>query len=226
MVADRALAAAERSGDPVAIGAASRRVAKSLAYQQQPEAAAEFAVGAARRLTGALGNSGAIGLSTLGMLYLNAAIATAAMERSAATVQQAADHVAEAGEVAARQGADLDEDYTQFGPTNVGLHRVDVLARFEDGWSALEASDSLDASAVAGLSKERQAQHLISMARAALLTRRKDDAARSLVEAAQLAPEEVVGRQSTVDLIADVLGATAVPGWELRKLAVRCGLPA
>ncbi|WP_406417426.1 hypothetical protein OH809_35390 [Streptomyces sp. NBC_00873] len=31
MVADRALAAAERSGDAVAIGAASRRVAKSLA---------------------------------------------------------------------------------------------------------------------------------------------------------------------------------------------------
>ncbi|MFB6950164.1 helix-turn-helix domain-containing protein [Streptomyces niveus] len=226
IVADRALVAAERSGDAVAIGAASRRVAKSLAYQQQPEAAAEFAISAAHRLTGALEASGSIGLSTLGMLYLNAAVATAALERSTETVQRAADHIDQADEVADQQGADLDEDYTQFGPTNVGLHRVDVLARFEDGWSALEASDSLDASAVAGLSKERQAQHLISMARAALLTRRKDDAARSLVEAAELAPEEVVRRQSTVDLVADVLGATAVPGLELRQLAERCGLPA
>lgn len=226
IVADRALVAAERSGDAVAIGAASRRVAKSLAYQQQPQAAAEFAVRAAHRLTAALEASGSIGLSTLGMLYLNAAVATAALERSTATVQRAADHIDQADEVADQQGADLDEDYTQFGPTNVGLHRVDVLARFEDGWSALEASGSLDASAVAGLSKERQAQHLISMARAALLTRRKDDAARSLVDAAELAPEEVVGRQSTVDLVADVLGATAVPGLELRQLAERCGLPA
>ena len=46
------------------------------------------------------------------------------------------------------------------------------------------------------------------------------------MEAARLAPAEVVGRQSTVDLLADVVGATPVPGGELRRLATRCGLPA
>ncbi|MFD7861888.1 helix-turn-helix domain-containing protein [Streptomyces sp. NPDC059783] len=226
VVADRALAAAERSGDAVAIGAASRRVAKSLSYQHRPQAAVDFAIGAARRLSSDLEAAGPLGLSTLGMLYLNAAIAAASMERSTPAVKEACDHVDEAAEVAAQQGADLDEDYTQFGPTNVVLHRIDVLARFEDGWSAMEACEPLSAEAIGGLSKERQAQHLITMARASLLTRKKEAAATSLLEAARLAPEEVVGRQSTVDLLADVVGATAQPGEDLRRLAARCGLPA
>ncbi|MFF1348525.1 helix-turn-helix domain-containing protein [Streptomyces sp. NPDC058322] len=226
VVADRALAAAERSGDAVAIGAASRRVAKSLTYQQQPRAAVDFAIGAARRLSTDLEASGPLGLSTLGMLYLNAAIAASSLDRSADAVRQASEHVDQAAEVADQQGADLDEDYTMFGPTNVGLHRVDVLTRFEDGWSAIEAADGLEDEALYGLSKERQAQHLITMARAQLLTRRKETAAASLIEAARLAPEEVIGRQSTVDLVADVVGATPVPGGDLRRLAARCGLPA
>ncbi|WP_393063832.1 hypothetical protein [Streptomyces sp. LN549] len=155
MAADRALAAAERSGDAVAIGAASRRVAKSLSYQQQPQAAVDFAIGAARRLSSDLEASGSLGLSTLGMLDLNAAIAAATLERSTAAVREAVEHVDEAAEVADRQGADLDEDHTKFGPTNVVLHRVDVLARFEDGWSALEAGEPLGVEAIGGLSKER-----------------------------------------------------------------------
>lgn len=226
VVADRALSAAERSGDPVAIGAASRRVAKALAYQGRPEAARDFAVSAARRLQEDLAAAGSMGLSTLGMLYLSAAISSAASERSTAAVAQATSLVDHAGEVAEQQGVDLNEDWTAFGPTNVGLHRVDVLARFEDGWSALEAAESVDAAALAGLTRERKAQHLITMARAQLLTRRKSEAAKSLLRADKLAPEEVRRRKSTVDLVADVVGATPVPSGELRALAARCALRA
>ncbi|MFB7916646.1 hypothetical protein [Streptomyces sp. NPDC056061] len=64
------------------------------------------------------------------------------------------------------------------------------------------------------------------MARAQLLARRKESAAESLIEAVRLAPEEVIGRRSTVDLVADVVAVTPVPGSGLRRLAVRCGLPA
>ncbi|MFJ3088991.1 helix-turn-helix domain-containing protein [Streptomyces sp. NPDC086838] len=226
VLADRALAAAERAGDPVAIGAASRRVAKSLANQQQPQAAVDFAIGAARRLHGDLAAAGPLGLSTLGMLYLSAAISAAAMERTTAGVRDAIGHVDEAAEVADQQGADLNADWTNFGPTNVGLHRVDVLARFEDGWSALEASEAMDGAAVQRMAQERRAGHLITMARAQLLTRKKDAAAASLVEAARLAPEEFRGRPSTVNLVKDVVGAIAVPSGELRALAARCGLQA
>ncbi|MGW6289430.1 helix-turn-helix domain-containing protein [Streptomyces sp. NPDC055107] len=226
VVADRALAAAERAGDPVAIGAASRRVAKSLSNQQQSAAAVEFAIGSARRLHDDLTAAGPLGLSTLGMLYLSAAISASSMGRTQDRVREAVEHVDKADEVAGQQGADMNADWTNFGPTNVGLHRVDVLARFEDGWSALEAADGLDGGAVQGLKAERQAGHLITMARAQLLTRKKEAAAASLVEAARLAPEEFKGRPATVNLVKDVVGATAQPSWELRALAARCGLQA
>jgi transcriptional regulator with XRE-family HTH domain len=226
VVADRSLAAAERSGDPVAIGAASRRVAKSLTYQSRPDAAVEFAIGAARRLEQDLTAAGPLGLSTLGMLYLNAAIAASSLERSTAAVAAASTHVDRAAEVADRQGADLNEDWTAFGPTNVTMHRVDVLARFEDGWSALEAAEGLEPAALGASTRERRAQHLITMARAQLLTRHKEPAVAALLEAETLAPEEVRGRQSTVDLVADLVGAVPLPSGELRGLAERCGLTA
>ena len=226
LAADRALAAAEQSGDPVQIGAAARRVAKSLVYQQRPETAVEFATTAARRLTAGLVEQGPLGLSTLGMLYLSAALAASSQERTTARVRTASGFVDEAADVAKRQGADLNMDWTMFGPTNVGLHRVDMLIRFEDGWSALEAAGDLDKEALGKMTRERQAGHHVGMARAALLTRRKDQAAKELLEADKLAPEEVEGRPDTVGLVKDVVGATANPGGELRALAERCGLRA
>jgi transcriptional regulator with XRE-family HTH domain len=226
LAADRALVAAERSGDPVQIGAAARRVAKSLVYQQRPETAVEFATAAARRLADDLAEQGTLGLSTLGMLYLSAALAASSQERTTSRVRAASGYVDEAGEVAARQGADLDEDYTQFGPTNVVLHRMDVLLRFEDGWSALQTAAELDPEALGGMTRERQAGHRVAMARASLLTRHKDDAAKALLDADELAPEEVRGRPDTINLVKDVVGATPNPGGELRALAERCGLRA
>lgn len=226
LAADRALAAAEQSGDPVQIGAAARRVAKSLVYQKRPQAAVEFAAAAARRLSDDLTERGPLGLSTLGMLYLSATIAASSEERTTARVRAAGAYVDEAGDVADRQGADLNEDWTMFGPTNVGLHRVDMLVRFEDGWSALEAADDLDPEALGKMTRERKAGHRVTMARASLLTRRKDDAAQALLEAEALAPEEVRGRPDTVHLVQDVVGATPNPGGELRALAERCGLRA
>ncbi|WP_432187903.1 helix-turn-helix domain-containing protein [Streptomyces sp. Tue6028] len=226
LAADRALAAAERSGDPVQIGAAARWVAKSLVYQQRPGQAVEFATAAARRLCDGLAERGSLGLSTLGMLYLSAALAASSEERTSARVRAASGYVDEAADIADRQGADLNEDWTMFGPTNVGLHRVDMLVRFEDGWSALEAADALDGQALAGMTRERQAGHHVAMARASLLTRHKDDAAVELVKADKLAPEEVRNRPDTVNLVKDLIGATAAPSSGLRALAERCGLRA
>jgi hypothetical protein len=160
------------------------------------------------------------------MLYLSAALAESSQEKTAARVRAAGGHVDEAGEVAARQGADLDKDYTQFGPTNVVLHRVDMLLRFEDGWSALDAATGVEPEALAGMTRERQAGHRIAMARASLLTRCKDDAAKALLEADGLAPEEVRSRPDAVDLVKDVVGVMAGPGPGLRALAERCGLRA
>jgi hypothetical protein len=226
VAADRALAAAERSGDPVAIGSASRRVAKSLMYQGCSAAAVRFATSTARRLAEDLTARGPLGLSTLGMLYLNAAVAASDQERSRGAVSGAEAMLAEAEEAARRQGGDRNEDWTAFGPTNVVLHRCDVLTRFEDGWSALDAAHGLDPEAFAAMTRERRAQHLISMARASLLTRHKETAVKELLEAERLAPEEVHGPPATVNLVKDLLQAMPVPSGELRLWAQRCGLQA
>lgn len=226
LAADRALAAAERSGDPVQMAAAARRVAKSLVHQQRPEAAVAFATATAERLSADLTGQGSLGLSTLGMLYLSAALAASSQERTTARVQAASGYVDEAEELAKRQGGDLDEDFTQFGPTNVGLHRVDALLRFEDGWSALRAAADIEPEALARLSRERQAGHHVAMARAWLLTRRKEEAAAALLKADELAPEEVRSRPDTVNLLKDVVRTTANPAPGLRALAERCGLQA
>lgn len=226
LAAERALAAGERAEDPVVIGAASRRVVKSLMYQHRPSAAVQFATSAANRLRSDLSRMGPLGLSTLGMLYLTAAVASSARARTTASVNAATTLVEEAEEAARSQGEDRNEDWTAFGPTNVHLHRVDVLVRVEDGLSALEAADALDAGAFATLTRERRAQHLISTARASLLTRRKNEAAASLLEAERLAPEEVRSRPTAVRLVQDIVGVTPVPTGELRALAQRCGLRA
>ncbi|MFD4833446.1 hypothetical protein ACFWPV_26865 [Streptomyces uncialis] len=167
-----------------------------------------------------------MGLSTLGMLYLNAAVAASGMDRSSDAVRSATALIDEAADVAHQQGADLNADWTSFGPTNVALHRVDVLVRFEDGWSALKAAGGLGDEAVGNLSKERRARHQVSIARAQLLTRGKDAAVEALLSADALAPEEVRGRPSTVNLVKDVLGVHPQPSVALRRLAQQCGLHA
>ncbi|MFH9892316.1 hypothetical protein ACH4OQ_19935 [Streptomyces luteogriseus] len=202
------------------IGAAARRVAKSLVHQQRPAAAVEFATAAARRLAYDLTGCGSLGLSTLGMLYLSAALAESSQERTPGRIAAAGGY----GGVAARQGADLDEDYTQFGPTNVTLHRMDVLLRFEDGWSALEAAEDARPEALAGMTRERQAGHRVAIARASLLTRRHGAAAAALLQADELAPEEVRGRPETVVLVKDVVRVAQGPQPALRTLAEHCGL--
>ncbi|WP_257574354.1 helix-turn-helix domain-containing protein [Streptomyces sp. JJ66] len=226
VAADRALAAAEIAADPVAIAAASRRVTKNISRQGRPGAAVVFASTTANRLRADLETRGPEGLSTLGMLYLSAAIAATGNARSPDAINAMQNLIGEAEDVADQQGEDLNADWTSFGPTNVTLHQIDALTRFEDGWSALEAASSLDAESLAALSRERRARHLITEARANVLTRRPDAAVQAVVTANALAPEEVQGRPSTVSLVKDLLGASPAPGRELRNLAQRCGLRA
>lgn len=128
--------------------------------------------------------------------------------------------------MAGQQGADLDEDYTQFGPTNVELHRTDMLLRFDDGYSALETLAGLDPEAVDALSRERKAGRRIAKARASLLTRHRDDAVDEILEADRLAPEEVESRPDAINLVKDILATSPQPSRALRQLAERCGLQA
>ncbi len=66
-------------------------------------------------------------------------------------------------------------------------------------------------------------RHLVTTARAAALTRRREDAVRDLLEAERLAPEEV-RRPSVARLVGELIELVPTPGPELTGLARRCGL--
>jgi hypothetical protein len=186
LCADRALAAAERAGDPVAIAA------------------------------------GADGLATLGMLYLVAAVAGTGEGRSPVAVRATDERIAAAAEVAERQ-PDPGADFTGFGTANVALHRVDTLLRLDDAYTAVEVAQRLEPGAVEALGRERQARHLVTIARARALTRERTHAERALLEAERLAPEEV-RRPAVAQLVGELLELAPSPSAELTGLASRCGL--
>lgn len=222
LAAERALSAAEASGDVVAVGASARRVARGLIHQQRHAAACDYATSTAAMLRSDLEAAGTRGLSTLGMLYLVAAVGATGDGRSPRAVSAATDRMGEAEEVAEHQGEE-GADFTNFGPTNVQLHQVDVLLRLDDAWSAVEAARRIDSAAVSGLGREHRARHLVTTARAAALTRRRDDATRDLLVAERLAPQEVM-RPSVAQMVAQLMELVPSPGPELRGLAQRCGV--
>ncbi|KAB8166985.1 helix-turn-helix domain-containing protein [Streptomyces sp. 3MP-14] len=225
LAADRALAAAHQSGDPVVIGSASRRVARGLIHQQRHATATEYATAQADALRPVLERAGTPGLSALGMLYLVAAVGASGSERSQAAVSVATDRLDAAAEIAERQGDRPAEDFTAFGSTNVALHEVDVLLRLDDAWAAVEAGRRITTEDLARLNRERRARHLVTKARALALTGRREEATAALVAAERLAPEEV-RRPAVVGVVRELLLLVPSPGAELRGLAERCGLRA
>ncbi|ONK14888.1 helix-turn-helix transcriptional regulator [Streptomyces sp. MP131-18] len=225
LAADRGLTAATRSGDPVVIGGASRRVARGLIHQQRHAEATEYATTQADALRPVLERAGTPGLSTLGMLYLVAAVGASGSGRSPAAVSTATDRIYAAAEVADQQGDEQAEDFTAFGSVNVALHEVDVLLRLDDAWAAVEAGRRVTPENLAHVHRERQARHLVTKARALALTRRREEAVAALGEAERLAPEEV-RRPAVVSVVKELLVLVPSPGGELRGLAGRCGLRA
>ncbi|NED04837.1 XRE family transcriptional regulator, partial [Streptomyces sp. SID6648] len=73
----RAVAAAERSENPVIMASAARHLGDAMTNHGQAEAAAQFVLASAQRLQDELLRAGPEGFSVLGMLYLKAAMAAA-----------------------------------------------------------------------------------------------------------------------------------------------------
>jgi transcriptional regulator with XRE-family HTH domain len=218
--ADRAVIAAERSGDELIIGAAARQLAHALLASGQHQAAADLATAAAQRLADRLLAAGVQGLSIYGMLFLKAAVATAGLGDASTTGAL----LAEAATTADRMGIDANALWTGYGPTNCLLHRVSTQVQLSDGAAALAAVDAIDPVALAALPRERQAAHLLDVAHAQTLTGCRDNAAATLLRAERLAAQEVHSRPYARTVIADLV-RMAVPGpsFELRSLAQRAG---
>ncbi|WP_098019143.1 helix-turn-helix domain-containing protein [Streptomyces sp. b62] len=232
---NRAVAAAERSEDPVIMGLAACHLSDAMTHHGQAPAATAFAVAAAGRLTSDLVTAGADGLSVLGTLYLKAAMAQASAAQSAPDTRaatavpvhldQANDYAAQLGDgggVPATFGA---RTWTSFGATNVGLYRVAASVQLSEGEDAVTAAGDISVAARAALPRERRAHHLVDLARAYQQVGRREKAVDTLLDAEREAKEEVLCRPRTKQLVEDLrlLGVGGAEG-RLQALAGRCGL--
>ncbi|MFE2314134.1 helix-turn-helix domain-containing protein [Streptomyces sp. NPDC059441] len=228
----RAVAAAERSQNPVIMASAARHLGDAMTMHGQAAAATQFILTAAGRLHDDLLRSGPEGYSVLGMLWLKAAMAAAAAaeaddrhpERHARRVP---DFLGEADDHAGRLGGDANHLYTAFGPTNVALYRVAAHVQLSEGADAVAVAAGIPDPAFDALPRERRAHLLADRARAETQAGLREDAVATLLEAEELAPEEVRCRPRTRALVEDLrlLGVPPSVQGRLRLLADRCGLP-
>lgn len=220
--ADRAVMAAERSGDAVAIAGAARHLCDAMFHRGNSREAVDFAIATATRHERDLVRNSQ-GLSVLGMLYLKASMAAAHAE-----LRRDVPELLGAAETAAgRLGVDGNALWTAFGPTNVHIHRVSALVRMNDGAEAVAAAAQIEQTGLNALPRERRALHLVDVARGLTQAGLREEAVTKLLEAEREAPEEVHCRPRTRRLVEDLrlLGAGSAEG-RLRGLAGRCGLPA
>ncbi|MYR41272.1 helix-turn-helix domain-containing protein [Streptomyces sp. SID5910] len=227
----RAVAAAERSGDPVIMASAARHLADAMTAHGQAAAAVTFVTAAANRLQGDLVQSGPEGLSVLGMLWLKAAMAQAAAAEADdhspdALARAVPGFLDQADEHAEHLGRDDNLLWTSFGPTNCALYRVAAHVQLSEGADAVAVAADIPAASLAGLPRERRAHLLTDRAIAEKQAGQREDAVDTLLDAEKLAPEEVVCRPRTKRLVEDLrlLGVGSAEG-RLRGLADRCGLP-
>ncbi len=201
VAADRGIQVAEQTGDLTLIGSAARRVAHALSATHQSDDAVELVKSAASRLEPHLGSADPAFVSAYGMLLLKGSIAAARLDQ-AADVRDLQD---EALTVAARLETDLNEHWSAFGTTNVLVHRVSALADMQSGGRVIEAAADISYGDMMHLPRERRASHLLDITRGHLQAGQRDEAAAALLDADQLAPEEVRCRDLTRQIITDLV---------------------
>lgn len=222
LAAERALAQAERVGDPLLISDAARRVAHGLMATGHPEDALALIRADIDRLDPGLATADAEYLSVYGMLPLMGSVIAGRTGDHGAV----RDLLALGRTTAARLGGDANHHWTAFGPTNVSVHRTSVMADIGDGQLAVDAAAAIGPGSLANLPRERRASHLLDVARGHALAGRRDEAVAYLEAADTVSPQEIRARPAARELVDELLHDW--PGRApaaLRQLASRIGLP-
>jgi transcriptional regulator with XRE-family HTH domain len=197
IAADRAIAAGERCEDRGLIMAGQYRMAHTFVDSAELGLARHVlrqAIGIAPQLSEST-DPGLVSLTGASALLL------AVLEARAENGEEARRNLRVAGTLAGYVGADRNEYGTEFGPTNVALHRVHVEVELGNAGEALELARSVDAR---GLSPERQARFLVDLARAHAERRALRAAVAALEEAEAIAPGEIRGLRRVRELVGDL----------------------
>ena len=216
VAADRAIHAAELSGQPLAACAGVFRLVQAFVRLKRFDQAEHAATTAVRALT-LHTDEGATpeGLSVLGSLHLVLALVHA----RAGQRNEARKEIANARTVARRLGEDRNDFNLEFGPTNVEIQAVSTAVELGDAGEALDIGHDIDAS---GLSAERRSRLLMDMGRAYTQRRQIGEAVDCLLRAEELAPESVRGHVAARSAIRElVLIADRSASPELLGLAER-----
>lgn len=214
IAADRAMAAAERAGNPLLVAAGAYRLVFVFINARHYDQAEETARTAAEALQPMAEQDDPHVMSLWGGLTLQRAVVAARVNDPDLAYSQ----LERASQVAGRLGEGRGEYDTEFGPANVRLYEIAVAVELGDAGRALRAAQAVDAS---GLSAERRARMLIDVARAHAQRRQVGEAVAALLQAEAITPEQVRGHALVRQLVADLLTMQDRPGAELRGLATR-----
>jgi tetratricopeptide (TPR) repeat protein len=212
IAADRAIAAAGRTGRPELVAAGAYRQVFVFLAARSLDQAEETARTAADAIALLAVRGEAAAVSLLGGLTLQRAVIAARRGDADAAYR----HLDEARVLAGRLGAGRGDHHTEFGPVNVVLHEVAIAVELGDAGRALRTAAGLDTS---GLSPERRARLLLDVARAHAQLRQPAEATAALLEADGLTPEQVRSHGLARQLATDLLGWLQPPPAELRELA-------
>ncbi|MFD7136952.1 helix-turn-helix domain-containing protein [Streptomyces sp. NPDC059894] len=119
-----------------------------------------------------------------GQLHLGGAV----MAGRAHDEHQALSHLQEAERIAEATGESVQVHWLAFGPTNVRVHRVSVLAELDQYGEAVEATTGL--AIPSDWPKSRMSHHYADVARAQLWTGKLEDSFKSLLKARKTAPQQ------------------------------------
>jgi transcriptional regulator with XRE-family HTH domain len=217
IAADRAMAAAERAGDPLLVAAGAFRLVFVFMAARHYDQAEETARSAADALSRTADEGDPQAMSLWGALTLQRAIVASRVNDPDA----AYGHLEQARQIAARLGEGRNDYNTEFGPANVGLYEIAVAVEMGDAGRALRTAATVDTS---GLSGERRARMLIDVARAHAQRRQASDAVAALRQAEDITPEQIRTHDVVRQLVSDLLTMQDPPSRELRDLAARLGL--
>jgi hypothetical protein len=205
IAAERSMAAARASGEPLTIASSVRAVVHGLLAGGHPAHAAEVAATTAARLKTDVAMRSGPELSVYGALLLRGAIAAARAE------QRDDAHVLldEAAAAAARVSGNENARWTAFNPANVLVHRVAVAVELGDAGTAVSLARTIALGQMAV--PERRAMLMLDTARALTQWGRYERAFTAIRSAEGHAPEEVRGRRAVHQLITDLARRAPAP---------------
>lgn len=214
VAADRAVFAAERSGDPLHVCASVFRMVQAFVRLRslgQAEHAARTAIDALR----GQGGDSPPALSVLGSLHL----ALALVHARAGSRTEAKQEIGKARVIAGRLGENRNDFNLEFGPVNVEIQAVSTAVDLGDAGEALDVGLDIDAN---DLSPERQARLLMDLGRAHAQRRHGGEALDCLLRAETIEPEMIQTHQAARAAIRElVLVAGDNASRELLELAER-----